>query len=134
MKIIKQKFTILKIQRPMQSNINEDLQWLGSSLGLFSLRDKDKSCFRIFIELIKSSKHKEPLSSDELAEKLKLSRGTIIFHINKLTSTGLVVTKNSKYMLKVDDLEDLIDEMESDIKRTIHNLKDVAKKIDKQLG
>ena len=48
------KITIIRIRKPAQSNINKELQWLGSSLGLFGLRDKDKSCFRIFIELIKS--------------------------------------------------------------------------------
>ena len=74
-----------------------------------------------------------PLSSDELAEKLNLSRGTIIFHINKLTSTGIVKTENRRYMLRVDNLKDLIEELESDITETVDNLKNVARKIDERI-
>ena len=133
MKIIRQKFTILNIRRPYESNINQDLQWLGSSLGLFSLRDKDKSCFRIFIELLKSAKSKAPISSDELAHKLHLSRGTIIFHINKLTDTGIVINERNRYTLKVDRLNSLIEEIEKDLNDTVDNLKEVAQRIDKQL-
>ena len=65
---IRQKITIVSIKKPSQRNINQELQWLGSSLGLFNMRDKDKSCFRVFIELLKSAKSGHPLSSDEIAE------------------------------------------------------------------
>ena len=134
MRIIKQRFTIINMHRPYKSTINEDLQWLGSSLGLFSLRDKDKSCFRIFIELLKSAKRHQGLSSDEMAARLKLSRGTIIFHINKLASTGIVINDKNKYMLRVDSLKELINEIDKDLNRTMDRLKEVGDKIDEQLG
>jgi hypothetical protein len=44
-----QKITIVNVRRPSERNINHELQWLGTSLGLFNLRDKDKSCFRLFL-------------------------------------------------------------------------------------
>ena len=68
------KITIVKINRPAEKDINKELQWLGYSLGLFSIRDKDRSCYRIFLELLKAAKKGVPLSSDELAEKLNLQR------------------------------------------------------------
>ena len=131
---IRQRITIVNIRRPAEKNVNQELQWLGSSLGLFNLRDKDKSCFRVFIELLKSAKHKNELSSDELALKLSLSRGTIIHHINKLMESGLVVHEGSRYTLRVDNLKSLIDEVEKDIQRTCEDLKDIAKEIDERLG
>ena len=128
------KITVVKISRPLKKDINDELQWLGNSLGLFSLRDKDKSCFRVFIELLKAAKAREPLSSDEIAEKLGLTRGTVIHHINKLMESGLVTRVKNKYMLRVENMEDLIDELRRDFERTYHNLKQVAIDIDRSLG
>ncbi len=128
-----QKITIINIRKPGQKNLNQELQWLGNSLGLFNLRDKDKSCFRVFIELLKDAKHKQPSTSDELAAKLGLSRGTIIHHINKLMESGIVVNEKNRYFLRVDNLRELINEVEKDIKRACDDLKEVATDIDDKL-
>lgn len=129
-----QKITIINIRKPTAKNINYELQWLGTSLGLFNLRDKDKSCFRIFIELLKSAKEKRALSSDELAYRLNLSRGTVVHHMNKLMDAGIVVHYQGGYMLRVDNLSSLIDEVEKDLKKTCESLKSVAKEIDGALN
>ena len=128
------KITIMTIRKPAQKNVNQDLQWLGSSLGLFNLRDKDKSCFRVFIELVKTAKKGIPLSSDELAYRLDLSRGTVIHHIHKLLDSGIVVQANKGYILRVDSLRELIDEVEKDLRRTCEDLRSMAEEIDESLG
>tara|TARA_B100001971_G_C18162821_1_gene522415 strand:- start:201 stop:605 length:405 start_codon:yes stop_codon:yes gene_type:complete len=129
-----QRITITNIRKPVQKNVNQELQWLGSSLGLFNLRDKDKSCFRVFIELVKNAKKGIPLSSDELAYRLGLSRGTVVHHINKLLDSGIVVQANKGYILRVDSLRKLIDEVEKDLRRTCDDLRSMAKEIDESLG
>jgi len=129
-----QKITIIRFRKPLKKDINEELQWLGSSLGLFSLRDRNSSCFRIFIELIKSSRKKKPLSSDELAYKTGLSRGTAIHHLNRLMGSGIVVNEKNKYILRVENLKVLVEEIEKDIKRACSDLKEIAKNIDEELG
>ncbi|MBT5021625.1 winged helix-turn-helix transcriptional regulator [Candidatus Woesearchaeota archaeon] len=134
MQIQHQKFTIIRVRKPVKKDINNELQWLGNSLGLFNLRDKDKSCFRIFIELLKATRQNTPLSSDEIAYKLNLSRGTIIHHINKLDEAGIVVSQKNKYYLRVNNLENLINELEKDILRALDDLKNVAKEIDGKMG
>ena len=133
MVFIRQRITIVNIRKPAEHNVNQELQWLGSSLGLFNLRDKDKSCFRVFIELLKSAKASHTLTSDELAAKLDLSRGTIIHHINKLIESGLVVHEGNTYILRVDNLKALIEELEKDLKRACDDLKEVAIEIDERL-
>ena len=133
-RIYHQKITIVKARKPVENTINEELQWLGSSLGLFSLRDRDKSCFRIFIELIKSAKRKQALSSDEMAYRLNLTRGTVIHHINRLIESGIVIHEKKKYLLRVTNLKDLVDEIRKDIERTCVDLKEVADEIDGRLG
>ncbi len=129
-----QRITITRTERPALRDVNQQLQWIGSSLGLFSLRDKNSSCFRIFIELIKSSKAGNALSSDEMAYRLGLSRGTVIHHLNRLSEAGIVVSQNNRYSLRVSSIEVLIDEIERDLKRACEDLKEIAKKIDKDIG
>ena len=133
-RVYHQRITIVRTRKPAEKNVNQELQWFGNSLGLFNLRDKDKSCFRIFIELLKAAKAKRPLSSDELAFRLNLTRGTVIHHINKLMDSGIVVYDGKRYMLRVDNLKDLVDEVEKDIERTCSDLKSIADEIDKRLG
>ena len=130
---IRQRITIVNIRKPGEHNLNQELQWFGSSLGLFNLRDKDKSCFRVFIELLKSAKTHQTLSSDELALKLDLSRGTIIHHINRLIESGIVIHEGNTYTLRVDNLQSLINEVEKDLKRALEDLRDVAREIDEML-
>ena len=127
------KITIITIRRPARNDINEELLWIGASLGLFNLRDKDRSCFRIFVELLKSSKIGKGLSSDEIAFKSGLSRGTVIHHINKLIESGLVIVEERKYVLREAKLEPLIDEIEKDVIRSLDGLRAIAKDIDKKM-
>ncbi|MBA3064095.1 ArsR family transcriptional regulator [Candidatus Woesearchaeota archaeon] len=134
MEYVHQRVTIIRFRKPLKKDINEELQWFGSSLGLFNLRDRNSSCFRVFIELVKSSRKKKPLSSDELAYKTGLSRGTIIHHLNKLIGSGIVVNEKNKYILRVENLKVLVDEIEKDIKRACNDLKEIAKNIDEELG
>jgi len=125
------RVTVLKIRRPDLGNINADLQWLGSSLGLFSLRDKDSSCFRIFIILVK--KIDAPHSSDEIAERLNLSRGTVVHHLIKLMNSGIVVREKEGYILRENSLLHLIDDLRRDTESVFMELKEVAKEIDEKI-
>ncbi|MFH1409473.1 MAG: helix-turn-helix domain-containing protein [Nanoarchaeota archaeon] len=128
------RITIIRTRHPVKTSLNDDLQWLCQSLGLFSERDKDKSLFRIFVELLKSTRHKLPLTSDTLALRTGLSRGTVVHHINKLISSGLVIHEKGYYLIRVENLEALIDEIEGDISLTLEHMRAIAKKIDEALG
>ena len=82
------RVTVVRIRKELSGNVNQELQWIGNSLGLFNLRDKDSSCFRVFITLVKRAKQNTPISSDDVAERLRLSRGTVVHHLNKLIESG----------------------------------------------
>jgi len=130
----RQKITIVQVRKPIvKQTVNENLLWFGNSLGLFNLRDKDKSCYRIFVVLLKSSKSTNPTSSDELAFRLNLSRGTVVHHLNKLMDSGIVINVSGGYILRVGNLRLLIEELEKDVVRTLDNLKTVAESIDESL-
>lgn len=129
-----QRITIIKSTKPASKSINDELQWFGNSLGLFNLRDRDKSCFRVFIELLKVSKKGRSMSSDDIADKLGLTRGTIIHHINKMVEAGIVVNKKNRYSLRINNLSMLVEEMEREVKIACDDLKEVAKSIDREMG
>lgn len=134
MAVFNQKITIIRIRRPAKKEINSELQWLGDSLGLFGIRDRNKSCFRIFIELLKSSRAHKPMTSDEIAYKLKLSRGTVVHHLNMLIESGIVVPEKNRYLLRTDNLQSTVEEIRKDIERTLEDMKHMAKEIDDNLG
>jgi predicted transcriptional regulator len=129
-----QRITVIKSGRPNKKSLNEQLQWFGVSLGLFSLRDKDKSRFRIFIELLKAAKTDKALSSDELARQLGITRGTVVHHLKKLIQAGIVSEEKKRYKLRVHGLGELVTEIQRDIQRTCEDLKTVAKDIDSWLN
>ena len=128
------RVTVIKTRKPQKKDLNTDLQWFSESLGLFSQRDKERSCFRIFVELVKSARRRQLLSSDELAFKTNLTRGTIIHHINHLVESGLVAQHEGKYMLRVENLETLVTELQRDLHRVFEDLQSMAKELDAELG
>ncbi|HLC22550.1 MAG TPA: helix-turn-helix domain-containing protein [Candidatus Nanoarchaeia archaeon] len=125
-----QKITLVKLRSP-QKNVNQEIQWLSESLGLFSERDKDKSCFRLFLEIIKTRK---PVSSDELASRVNVSRATVIHHLNKLIATGLVDMQDNKYVLRGKNLESTLKQVKTDMLAAYEEMEEIARKIDQTLG
>ncbi len=130
---IQKRITIIKISKPVEPTFNDVLQWFGDSLGLFHLRDKDKSCFRIFIELLKVAKEGIGLSSDEIAERTSLTRGTVVHHLNRLMESGLIMQQRNKYYLRDPSLESLLDHLKKDFEQTFEDLRNSARQIDKVL-
>lgn len=131
------KITIMRVNYPstdLNHDLNEQLQYLGASLGLFSLRDKDKSCFRIFIILLRVLKLGTGLTSDELAAETGLSRGTVVYHLNTLMASGIVSNVRGRYLLAVDSLEALVEHIRNNLNKSLDDLKDVAVNLDNRLG
>lgn len=131
--MIEHRITIVNIRKPVKQGLNDELQWLGKSLGLFGERDKDRSCFRIFIQLIKARKSNHGTSSDELAELLHLSRGTVVHHINHMMTMGLVNYKARRYFLRSENLEHLIHDIRQDAEEALEKMKKAAEELDRML-
>ena len=127
------RITIVQESPKTSSSINELLLLLGSTLGLFSMRDRDKSCYRIFIILVKALKVKVELTSDELAVQTGLSRGTVIHHLNHLMDAGIVTNYKNKYFINYDSLEDMVEDMRKGVSIMFDNIGKVARKIDSTL-
>ena len=127
------RITIISSSKPHKEDINKDLQWFCDTLGMFESRDKDNCRYRMFIVLLNAMKNKHPMSSDEIADKVNLSRGTVVHHLNKMMDGGLIVSRKSRYMLRVNSLSSLIDELERDLLTSLEELRDTARKLDDRL-
>lgn len=128
------RITIINAKPPKNMDLNAELQWLGSALGLFGERDKDSSCFRIFVTVINASRENKSISSNEIADGCELARGTVIHHLNKLQDTGLILHKNNKYCLSGRSIEDSMRQIQNEISNMFDLLETVARDIDKKIG
>lgn len=128
------KVTIVRNPAPPEDGINALLLVLGHNLGLFSMRDKDKSCYRIFIILVRALKTRSELTSDEIASQTGLSRGTVIHHVNRLMDAGIVTNYKNKYFLNVDDLASLVEQLRDGVNSMFDDFSKVAKRIDEKLN
>lgn len=114
---------IIRKEKPILER-DEELQWISDSLGLFNERDKEKSCYRIFVELLKE---KKPLRSDDIALNSRLSRGTVVFHLNKLMESGLVINEENRYKLREKRISYLIKKLRKDVLLTLKEIEEIAK-------
>jgi predicted transcriptional regulator len=128
------EYTILNLRMIPVVDVKQDIEWICRSFGFLESRDKEKTAARIFGELLKATKKGTGLSSDELAEKLKLSRGTMVHHLNKLMRSGLVIHHQGRYKLRAFSLQRTIEEVKRDIIRVFENINQVAKSIDENMG
>lgn len=128
------KITLVRKKVTENRTINDLLLRFGESLGLFSSRDKDKSCYRIFILLIKALKADLDFTSDEIAVQTGLTRGTVVHHLNRLMEAGIVTSERTKYFLNVKNLEDLVEQMRTSINTVFDDLSILAQDIDQILN
>ena|SRR3989344_697649 len=127
------KITIYKISKPEVNDINKELQWFSESLGLFGIRDKERSCFRVFLELVKAKKSHRFISSDEIANNSRITRATVIHHLKNLEERGLIIHENKRYSLSMNSFSSLIKQMEKDFQKLIEDLEETANELDNKL-
>ncbi len=119
---------------PASHDVNTDLQWFCTSLGLVGNRDKNHSQFRIFIVLLKAQQGGQGISSDSIAGATTLSRATVIHHLTKLETAGIVAAEHDRYRLVVDSTRALVHSIEEEMRKSLQELEEVSKRIDERLG
>mgnify|MGYP001572605689 FL=1 len=128
------KRIIISIEPIPETNTNEQLHWISQALGLFNERDKEKSCHRIFVELIKAKKSNDSLSSQDLADKAHLSRATVLHHLDKLIESNIVAEKNHEFELVDSDISSIILRLKKEMNDFMEEMEKISKKLDEELG
>ena len=130
-----QFFSHHKLDYPVPGDLNDDIDFICKSFGYFTQRDKQDTAGKIFRLLVKEvAEESEGLNSDEIADRLRLTRGTIVYHLNSFISSGLVIRESNTYRLRSQSLQKCIDEIQEDIYRMLSQMREIAKDIDNNLG
>ena len=130
-----QQIIIRKVRSPAPGNLNEDIDYLCKSLGYFTQRDKKDTAGEIFRLLVKEACEPDRyLTSDEIAEKINMSRGAVIHHLNHFISSGIVTKEHNTYRLRSQSLQKSMEEIRSDIERIMDQMIKIATEIDDKLG
>jgi len=128
------QFIIRKLREPTEKQLDKDIEWICNSFGFITPRDQDKTAFIILKALIKSAKENKGLTSEELAELVEPTIGSVIYHLKKLMKAGLVVKLDSTYELRINSLLATIEEIEKEISLTLADIKQIAVDIDNKVG
>jgi len=84
-----QQIVVKKVTSPAPGDIDKDIDYLCKSLGYFSQRDKQDTAGKIFRLLVKEACEADKcLTSDQIADKLNLTRGAIVHHLNNFCHLG----------------------------------------------
>jgi predicted transcriptional regulator len=128
------KIRLKKIRTPAPGSLTGDIDFICQSFGYFSQRDKNNTAGRIFRLLVRDTSEGEGLTSDEIAEKLDLTRGAIIYHLNSFMAAGLVIKEKNRYRLRSQSLQKSIEEIRQDTQRIFNEMIKIAQEIDEELG
>jgi predicted transcriptional regulator len=130
-----QQIIIKKVRSPAPGSLEDDINYLCKSLGYFSKRDKQDTAGKIFQLLVKEACEPERcVTSDEIAEKLQLTRGAIVHHLNSFISSGIVIKEHNSYRLRSASLQKSMEEIKVDIERIMEQMIKIAVEVDEKLG
>jgi DNA-binding MarR family transcriptional regulator len=124
----RQQIVIRRLERPLEENFEKEVEWLCQCLGLSS--EEEKLPVDIFKTLLTHSQKGRPVSSTMLTKGKNVTRGAIVYHLNRFIQSGLVVRRGREYTLRDRTLTRTLDEVEEDVLRFLRRMKEIAEKID----
>ncbi len=128
------RIVIKTVERVANKTPQEFVKWLCEALDLSEDKFANKALDQQILEkLIIASRLGTGITSSEMGKKEGIARSTVIYHLNRLINTGLVVKKGRKYYLRAVDVASTIKEMEYDIDREFSRMYDAAREFDRML-
>lgn len=129
------RIIIRRLEKPAEKNLNEDIEWICQSFGLYEPIDKDKKAKEIFQKLLETmAEEKTGLSSTEISRQTHLTRGAALNHLKKMIAAGLVVKDERTYCMRCSSLYNTIVELKRDMNRMFEDIEEIAKEIDERMG
>ncbi len=122
--------TISKIAMPESNNFDDKLAWLCASTGFFENIDKNKNAARIFKEIFLAGTIGQIVTSTTISERIGMSRGSTINHLNRLVKSGLIEKAGKYYFTRQKTMLGIIEEIEDDVLHSFLRMKKIAKEID----
>lgn len=128
------RYVVKNLKHPLKEDVNRDIEWLCNCLGFVGTKDKEKTAIKIFKLLVEAAKEGKGLTSDEITESVKPTRGAVVYHLNKFMRSGIVIKVNSRYELRMSSIKKTVEEINLDIQRVFHNISEIAESVDGRMG
>ncbi len=125
---------IKQLDKPLNGEVEEDINWICDSLGLCSGRDVDSTTNKIIIEILEQRANLNPVSTNKLSEDLELKQGIINHHLRALINSGLIIRENKQIFIRGGSLKEAVKEMRRDALRLFEDIEEMAEIVDKELG
>ena len=132
MNIMVFRISIRSYQPPRQVDLDLEIDWVCSCLGLVSGRDVSRTAEEIFRRILEANRHEKSVTSEKLAEDLELSRGAVNHHLRSFIESGLIVRRKRRIFLRSSTLSGTLEEMRRDADRIFEDLIRTAKNLDTQ--
>jgi len=110
------------------NNTEEEIEWLCECLGLTD--ERDKLAKEIFKELVKASKEDNGITTYQIKEKVHVTQGAVVYHINTFIRSGMVIKEGRYYYLRAPTLSDTLSEMEQYMLRRMELLRKIARELE----
>lgn len=124
------KITLKDIEKPFEKNSEEDIKWICMSLGIYAGKGKNETTMRVFTLILEAASENRGTTTQEIHNKLNLSRVSAINHLNKLMDSNLVVRQKTEYRLRAPNLKRTIREVTKDIIRALRDMDTIIDDID----
>lgn len=132
MAVSTEEIRVRRLEKPLSRDPDNDINWICNAFG-FSNSDKDRTPI-IFREVLHASLKKKRVGSATVSEKLDITRGGVVYHLNHMIESGVIVRDGRAYRLRCTTLERTVDEVEEDMLRMFKRIKEVARGIDENVG
>ena len=129
-----QTITLKTIEKPKEKDTIQDIDWMCDSFGLVTGRDTENTSARIFSDLLSKLSHGITVSSDLLADDLRISHARVNHHLRNLAGTGIVYREHRFIFLRGGTLKSAVEELRKDAIRIFDELECIAEEIDNSIG
>ncbi len=128
-----QQITIRSLKQPAKETLESDLEWFCESLGMLGERDKQKTGLKVFRAVLREVGRDDEISVEDIANRVEMSRTAVMHHLNMMSEAGMLRRDGRMFELRTNNLQKLVDEIESDISRTFDLIREIAEDIDKSM-
>lgn len=129
-----QQIILNRLSAPAQKRLNEDVEWLCRSMGLVKGRDTDETALRLFRAVLFSLAEHRRLTSDGLAEELRIKRAVVNYHLRQFIDAGLLTREKYHLLLRGGSMRRTLLEVKRDADRIFDDLFEIAAEVDAALG
>lgn len=113
-----------------REELEGELSKLFRSMHLMSERDIDATVTRVFRAMMRMGRE-GPVGSTELSRESGLNRITVIHHLKRLESAGVVEKRESKYVMRVQSIEEMMEGMREGMMRQFEEMDRMARDLDR---